>query len=129
MNNEIDFTRGDAVTHTFSIPTSSWSAGGKLIFGAKPVIDDDLTDGAAIIEKSWTDSAVSDVVINGVAYKQYACYFAPSDTNSIASNGAESAQYLGEFQWVNAAGVPTTFPATDPKLTCIVYFDVIRKTT
>ena len=127
MQNTINFTRGDAVTHTFSIPQANWSAGGTLFFAAKPVIDDDVTDTAAVIKKSWTDSATSVVVINGVNYVQYACSFTASDTNGIPSNGALSAQYLGEFQWVSSTNVPTTFPATDPKLTCIVYFDVIRE--
>jgi hypothetical protein len=127
MDNTINFTRGDAITHTFSMIASSWSAGGTLFFGAKSAIDDDTTDAAAAIKQSWTDSAVTDVTINGVAYKQYACYFPPSATFEIPSNGAESAQYLGEFQWVSATGIPITFPATDPKLACIVYFDVIRE--
>jgi len=124
----IEFTRGDAVTHTFSIPASSWSSGGTLFFAAKPAIDDDNTDAAAVILQQWSDAATSQVVINGENYIQYACYFPPSATNDIQSDGAQSAQYLGEFQWVNAAGVPVTFPANDPKLEVIVYFDVIRET-
>jgi hypothetical protein len=126
MANTINFTRGDAITHTFSMPASAWSPGGKLWFVAKPTVDDDNTDAAAVIKKSWTDSAVSDTTINGVAYKQYACSFVPADTNSILSNGAQSAQYLGEFQWEDSTGVPITFPATDPKLNCTVYFDIAR---
>lgn len=129
MANQIEFTRGDAITHTFSIPADAWSSGGKLRFMAKPAIDDDNTDAAAVISQEWTDSAVTDVTINGVAYKQYSCYFPPSATNSIVSNGAASSSYLGEFQWVSAAGIPTTFPANDPKLDVVVYFDVIRETT
>jgi hypothetical protein len=129
MANVIEFTRGDAVTHTFSMPTSAWSSGGHLRFMAKPVIDDDPTDAAAVISQEWTDTVVTDVVLNGVAYKQYACYFPPSATNSIVSNGAPSANYQGEFQWVNASNIPVTFPATSPKLNCIVYFDVIREIT
>lgn len=128
MASIIEFTRGDAVTHTLFIPTASWSSGGKLFFKAKSAIDDDNTDANAVISKSWDDSAVVDTTVNGVAYKQYNCSFAPADTNSIPSNGAESAEYLGEFQWVNAAGVPLTFPAKTPKIQCIVYFDVVRKT-
>jgi hypothetical protein len=96
---------------------------------AKPAIDDDSTDGTAVINQQWDDSAVSDVVVNGIACKQYACYFPPSATNSIVSNGADSADYKGEFQWVSAAGVPMTFPPTSPKLDVVVYFDVIRETT
>lgn len=126
MATSIEFPRGDAVTHTFSIPASAWSTGGTLRFMAKPVIDDDTTDAAAVINQSWTDSAVTNVTINGVAYKQYACTFPPSATNTIPSNGADSANYKGEFQWVSAGGVPITFPPNDPKLDVVVYFDVIR---
>lgn len=129
MATAIEFTRGDQITHTFSMPTSAWSSGGKLRFMAKPAIDDDNTDAAAVISEEWDDSVVTDVTIGGVAYKQYACLFPPSATNSILSDGAASTSYLGEFQWVSAAGIPMTFPANDPKLDVIVYFDVIRETS
>jgi hypothetical protein len=129
MSNVIEFPRGDAITHTFSIPQTAWSSGGKLIFEAKPAIDDDNTDAAAVISQEWTDASTSVVTINGIQYIQYACAFPPSATNSIPSNGADSATYKGEFQWVNAAGVPTTYPPNDPKLPVVVYFDVVRKTT
>lgn len=126
---QIVFTRGDAAHHTFAIPASSWSAGGKLFFAAKPAIDDDTTDANAVINMSWDDSALmADVVIGGVTYKKYNCYFPPSATNSIASNGALSADYLGEFQFVpTGGGDPITAPATDDKLDCLVYFDIKRK--
>ena len=126
---QIQFTRGDGANHTFSIPTSGWTAGGKLFFAAKPVIDDDSTDVSAVLQGQWDDTATSNVVINGVAYKQYACTFPPSATNSILSNGAASADYLGEFQYVPTTGIPVTFPATDQKLDVIVYFDIKRKVT
>lgn len=129
MATQIEFTRGDAVTHTFSMPASAWSTGGKLRFMAKPAIDDDNTDASAVISQEWDDSAVTDTTIGGVAYKQYNCYFPPSATNSIISDGADSADYKGEFQWVSAASVPVTFPPTDPKLSVTVYFDIIRETT
>ena len=124
---KIEFSRGDGANHTFSIPTSSWVAGGKLFFAAKPAIDDDVTDANALIQGNWDDSVVTNVTISGVAYKQYACYFPPSATNSIVSGGASSADYLGEFQYVPASGIPITFPATDQKLDAVVYFDIKRK--
>ena len=129
MATKIEFSRGDDITHTFSIPTANWSAGGKLFFTAKPSIDDDNTDAAAVIDQSWTDTVVTDVVIGGVAYKQYACNFPAAATNSIASNGADSADYEGEFQWVSAGGLVKTFPPNDPKFDVVVYFDVKRKTS
>lgn len=126
----MEFPRGDGVTHFFYIPQANWSAGGKLFFAAKPVVDDDSTDAAAVINQSWSDSAVTqNVTVNGVVYAKYTCYFPPSATNSIVSNGAQSADYLGEFQWVPNGGDPVTFPANDPKIDCRVYFDIKRKTT
>lgn len=126
---KIEFPRGDGVHHKFSMPAANWTAGGKLFFAAKPVIDDDATDANAVIEQEWDDTFVSNVTIKGVAYKQYDCYFPPAATNSIASDGAESADYKGEFQFVPASGDPMTFPPNDQKLECIVYFDVVRETT
>lgn len=129
MANTLEFTRGDGAYHTFSMPTSSWTAGGKLFFAAKPAIDDDVNDNAAVIQNSWTDADVTDVVIGNVAYKQYNCHFPASTTSGIISNGADSADYIGEFQFVPASGDPMTFPATDPKIATTVYFDIKRKTT
>lgn len=126
---KIEFTRGDGHNHKFRIPAASWSAGGRLFFAAKPIIDDDNTDSAALIQGNWGDESVTDVTINGVAYKEYSCYFPPEATNSIESNGASSLELLGEFQWVPLSGVPVTFPANDQKLEVVVYFDVKRKTS
>lgn len=124
----IEFVRGDGAYHNAYVPASDWSAGGKLFFAAKQVIDDDTTDAAAVIKQSWTDSVVSDVTINGTAYKKYTCYFPPSATSSINSEGAESLDFLGEFQYVPTSGIPITAPAKT-KLTCTVYFDVNRRVT
>lgn len=123
---KILFKRGDGITHTFTMPTANWSAGGKLFFAAKPAIDDDTTDAAAVINQTFTDTNVTDVTVGGVAMKRYTCYFPPSATNSIASGGATSKDYLGEFQWVSAGGVPSTFPGDDKFFDVVVYFDVRR---
>lgn len=124
----MEFLRGDAANHTFSIPSTSWTSGGRLFFAAKPAIDDDLTDTNAVIQGNWGDEAVTTVMINGVSYKQYLCHFTPAATNSILSNGALSTEYLGEFQYVPISGDPVTFPGGEEKISTIVYFDVKRKT-
>lgn len=126
----IEFSRGDGNYHTFSIETTSWSAGGKLFFAAKPAVDDDTTDGNALINWEWDDTfLLPDVIINGVPCKQYNCYFPPAATNNVLSNGADSLDLLGEFQYVPTTGVPITFPATIPKLDAVIYFDIKRKIT
>lgn len=125
----MEFVRGDGANHTFSMPTANWTPGGRLFFAAKTAIDDDNTDAAAVIQGDWDDDATTDVTIGGVAYKRYACYFPPSATNTILSEGAESAEYLGEYQFVPSGGDPVTFPAKDPKIDVILYFDIKRKVT
>lgn len=127
----LDFPRGDGTHHGFNIPAANWSSGGKLFFAAKPVIDDDSTDANAVINVEWNDTTgnITDVVIGGVNYKRYDCYFPPSATNDIVSNGAESADYLGEFQYVPNGGDPITIPALDPKIDVLIIFDVKRSTT
>ena len=130
MADQIVFSRGDAAYHTFSIPATSWSSGGTLFFAAKPVFDDDNTDVNAVIRTSWTDAnLLADVIIGGITYKKYSCYFAPSATNSILSGGAPSADYLGEFQFVPLSGNVITAPAVGDKLDCVVWFDINRKIT
>src|SRR6185503_18658042 len=103
---KIEFKRGDAATHTFIMPSSSWSSGGKLFFTAKPAVDDDDTDAAAVINQTFDDSSA----VNDGTNVTYTCSFPASATNSIAMAGAKKKDYLAEFQWVSAAGVPSTFP-------------------
>lgn len=126
----MDFMRGDGADHTFDIPTSAWTAGGTLFFAAKQAIDDDTADAAAVISGSWTDTAVTDIVIGGVAYKHYACHFPASATASTVSNGATTQDLLGEFEMVPASGDPKTYPgAGQDRIPVTLYFDVKRKTT
>lgn len=124
----MEFARGDGAANTkyFWMLATSWSAGGRLFFSAKPAPDDDLTDANAKIENSWGDSAVTDQVRDGKAYKRYTCTFPPATTNSIVSNGAESVELLGDFKWVSASGDPVTAPV-DPKLDVVVWTDIDRK--
>lgn len=122
MSSKIEFKRGDGITHYFVMPTSSWTAGGKLMFTAKPAIDDDLTDANATINTEYTDTNM----VNDGTNVTYTCYFPPAVTNTIASNGATRMDYLAEFQYVTPTGIPTTFPGNDSYLDAIVYFDVRR---
>lgn len=124
----MEFMRGDGADHTFSIPASAWSAGGRLFFAAKTAIDDDLNDGAAVIAGSWDDAAVSDITVDGVAYKQYDCHFS-AVASIYASGGAEELELLGEFQYVPTVGDPVTFPGPNqPRIPVLLTFDVKRKT-
>lgn len=130
MADIMEFTRGDGTTKGFSMPADKWSAGGRLFFAAKALIDDDTTDALAQVEGDWGDDVVTDTVRKGVAMKRYACYFPPAATGSIPSNGAATLELLGEFQWVpSGGGDPITAPAKDDKIDVVVYMDVKRKTT
>jgi hypothetical protein len=122
---KIEFKRGDTVTHSFVIPTSSWSAGGKLFFTAKPAVDDDLTDASAVINKSFDDT----VTANDGTNVTYTCLFVPADTNSISMAGLTKQDYKAEFQFVSASGVVSTFPGNDKFLDAVVYADLRRATT
>lgn len=121
---KIEFKRGDTITHTFIMPTSSWSPGGTLFFTAKPAVDDDLTDANAVINVSFSDS----VAVNDGTNVTYTMTFLPAATAAIASNGETSIDYLGEFQYVNGTSV-STFPGNDKYIDVIVYFDIRRATT
>ncbi len=129
MANIMEFSRGDGATKGFSMPASSWSAGGRLFFAAKAAIDDDTADLLAQVKGDWGDDTVTDTLYKGTAMKRYACYFPPGATNTIPSNGAASLELLGEFQWVpSGGGDPITAPANDEKIDVVVYMDVKRKT-
>ena len=123
----MDFPRDNGPTYPLYMPASAWTAGGKLRFSAKPVIDDDLTDSNAVINVEWGDEVVTDVVMNGIAYKKYACYFPPSSTLGIQSNGAESADYLADFKFFPVSGPPMSFPPKSPKITATVWFGVTNE--
>lgn len=122
---KVEFKRGDGVTHFFKMPVASWASGGKLIFTAKPAVDDDATDATAKIRRVFDDS----VTANDGTNVTYTCYFPPSDTSGIAMSGDDKIDYLGEFQWVNAAGVPTTFPGNNKYLDVVLYADVGIRTS
>lgn len=137
MANTINFKRGDPVTHFFYMPQTSWSSGGHLRFMAKPVVDDDNTDAAAVITAEWTDSATSVITAGSLLSDgktvatqnmiQYACAFTGAETTNIPSGGAPSLKYIGEFQWTDASGNTSTFPGGLPNLECIVNFDIVRE--
>jgi hypothetical protein len=121
MASKMSFKRGDSVTHYFEMPSDSWTAGGTLTFIAKPDVDDDVADSAAVIVRSFDDT----VAVDDGELVTYTCAFIPSDTNNIASNGENSAEYLGEFQYVNGSSV-STFPGNDDFIQVTVYFDLRR---
>lgn len=128
---EMYFKRGDGLTHYFQIPADAWTSGGKLFFAAKPIVDDDSTDAAAIIDVSFTDSDIVDSShdMYDADYVTYELVFAPSDIGAITFGGDKKKKYLGEFQFVSSDGVPETFPGDDDFIDVIIYADIKRGTT
>lgn len=125
----MEFKKGDGVTHYFKIPTTSWTAGGTLWFAAKTAPDADATDAAAVINKSFSDSVVTDETISGVAYKKYTLAFVAADTSAVSfADGSKKKKYLGEFQFVPSSGAPVSYPGNDSYIETIVYADIKRAT-
>ena len=118
----MEFKRGDGITHYFSVPTDSYSATDTLHFMAKPAFDDDTTDASAVIEGTFTSADAEEVGEN----MRYTCYFPPSATNDIDTNGAAEVRYLGEFELIDSSNVPTTFPGGKKKIDVRLYADIRR---
>lgn len=122
----MEFKKGDKVTHYFKLPIANYSTGGKLFFAAKSAPDNDATDAAAVIDKSFTDS----VVAVDATYATWTLAFVAADIIGVNfSSGEKKKSYLGEFQFVDASGNVTSFPSTDDYIEVIIYADIKRKTT
>ncbi len=128
----MEFKKGDGATHYFRIPEGSYNPGDTLFFAAKEVPDDDNTDAAAVINKSFNDSNI----VNS-SHEQYAAGyvtwqldFVASDTSAVSfSDNSEKKEFKGEFQLVPAVGEPSSFPADDQYIEVIVYADIKRGTS
>lgn len=128
---EIQFKKGDQITHYFQIPADSWSAGGSLSFAAKAQPDDDATDALAVIDKSFDDTAIVDPSheMYDAAFVTYELTFDPGDVNVSFSDNSKKKKFLGEFQFVPDTGEPETFPGDDDFLEVIVFADIKRGTS
>ncbi|MCA9325948.1 hypothetical protein KDA23_07895 [Candidatus Saccharibacteria bacterium] len=122
---QMKFKKGDDVTHTFKLPVAEYTAGGTLYFTAKPVVDNDATDAAAVIDKSFGDADSTDS-----SYATWSCAFEPGDITGVNfSNGEKKKSYLGEFQWIESDGTVHTYPADDNFIEVIIYADIRRATS
>lgn len=123
------FKRGDDLFQYFQIPTASFVAGGTLHFTAKPAVDNDNTDAAAVIDKSFLDSDIVDSSHDEYesGFETYEMAFTLEDiTNVTFSNGEKAKKYLGEFQIVGADGKVESFPNDDNFIEVIIYADIKR---
>jgi len=122
-NVEMQFKKGDRKVHYFELAEADYIAGGTLYFTAKPAIDNDATDAAAVINKSFDDSVVE--IANG--YARWTLEFLPDDITGVSfANGEKKKKYLGEFHYVNGDNQPSTFPSDDEYIDVIIYADIKR---
>ena len=122
----MEFKKGDNVNHSFKLPIGDYTTGGTLYFTAKPAVDNDATDAAAVIDKSFTDSDVTE----DSTYATWALAFEPGDITGVNfSNGEKAKKYLGEFQWVESDGTVHSYPADDNFIEVIIYADIKRATS
>lgn len=126
MAANIEFKKGDGITHYFKIPLNSWTAGGTLSFTAKETVDNDSADALAVIDKKFTDSAVD--VLSDPLYAIYTLAFLPNDIKADFADGATKKLYLGEFQYIPSDGIPESFPGNDKFITTTIYADIKRGT-
>lgn len=125
----MEFKKGDRQVHYFQLPIEAWAPGGTLWLTVKPEIDNDATDTAAVINKSFDDTKL---VLSGhemydLAWATYELEFLPTDISNVTFEAGErSRSYLGEFVHIDAANNPNTFPGNDEFIDVKIYADVKR---
>lgn len=125
----VEFKKGDNQTHYFKIPKTAWTPGGTLFFTAKPMVDNDPTDAAAVIDKTFTDADIleSSHEEYDPNYVTYVLAYNASDiVNVTFKDGEKRKKYIGEFQFVDSEGRVTTYPRRANFLEVIIYADVKR---
>jgi hypothetical protein len=127
------FKKGDQQTHYFQMESDDWSAGGTLWFAAKALVDNDTTDGAAVINKSFDDTCIVTDPTNenyATGFVTYELEFTPSDIVGVTyTDGQKVKKYLGEFQYVDVDGEPQSFPNDDSFIEVSIYADIKRGTS
>lgn len=129
---QMDFKKGDDQQHFFQIESSAYEPGSVLWFTAKPAIDNDGGDNAAVINKSFADTAIvgaldedSEMYLEG--FVTWQLDFEPADIVNVSfQSGEKSKKYLGEFELITGTGVHQSFPADDQYIEVIIYADVHR---
>ncbi len=124
MSSVMNIKKGDYVTgNYFKLPIDNYTPGGTLFFAAKPMPDNDATDAAAVIDKSFDDSSVT----IDATYATWDLIFEPDDVVGVSfASGEKVKKYLGEFQFVDSGGHPSSFPAGDDYIQVNIYADIKR---
>lgn len=129
---QMNFKKGDDNIHYFRMSEAVFVPGGTLWFAAKPAVDNDGADSAAVINKSFTDANIVDNTheqyVEG--YATYELVFLPGDITSITyANGEKLKKYIGEFQLVSALNTVKSFPDDSNFIEVIIHADVKRGTS
>ncbi len=116
---KIELFRGDARTlPPVKVLRSLWTSGGHLFFGAKLIPDADTTDAQAILKKKLDDTNI-DSGNSDATYVAYTVSLTASDTTVAPGT------YIGEFQFVDSNGLPTTFT----QVPVVITADINRRVT
>ena len=86
------------------LTVDTWIPGSTILFGAKVSVDDDITDASAVMKKKFTDD---DIDSTDAEYVYYTLKIDPDETT------VEPRNYIGEFQFVDPDGRPTTYEQFD----------------
>ena len=123
------FKKGDGRFHYFQIEGDAWSPGGTLFFTAKSKPDDDSADAAAVIDKSFTDSAIvgpghEEYLAGWVTYE---LEFLPEDIKNVSfADGTTKKTFKGEYQFILPGTPPNSFPDDDSYIEVVIYADIKR---
>lgn len=121
MAKALSIYRGDYKEYPVKVPIAKYTAGGTVFFAAKnqDVIDTDqadITDSDAVVKVQAGDAQIIETTSE---YVKYNLIFTPAATDQKVAG-----TYLGEIQYVNAAGRPTTY---SPQFTFNLKADVNRR--
>jgi hypothetical protein len=125
----LQLVRGSGATRTVSLPISLYVTGSTLRFTAKPAPDNDLTDAAAVINKTFNDSDVD--TSSNPLYAIYTMTFIPSDTTGITfdtSSGQTQIIYAGQIKYTPLGGEPVYYPGSNNYIQVIIDADIPRET-
>lgn len=123
----LELMRGSAATRLFKLPISLYQAGAILGFAVKPVPDNDLTDAAAVIKKTFTDANVD--LDSDPTKAIYTLSFTSADTVGITfDEGVTENTYVGQFKYKKLTVDPEYYPGTNKYIQVIIYADIRRET-
>lgn len=121
---KIQMKRGDTREVIIGVPKAIYSPGTVITFMAKPGYDNDSTNAAALINKTFGDA---DIISQDGEKVTYRCVIAPADTRDLEikiDKKKSSLKLIGEFELRTPAGVVRTLPMNDGYVELMIYPDI-----